>query len=218
MAALVAALALAWSATFVVAVPFFPAVVASGVASGAAGLWLRRRIADDVALPDLRITPAQALLALVVAAVHLGAGHGLLLIGEQLLPALTETAAGVYRRTSDVPVTTRIVLAGLVVAPLEEVFWRGAAHPLLADALQRRGAAGQRRWPRGSAAAWLVPVVASTLAYAVFHLVTLQLALVAAALLGGLVWGALVERTRSVGACMLAHGAWTILMVLVPPV
>ncbi len=50
-----------------------------------------------------------------------------------------------------------------------------------------------------------------------FHLPTLQLTLISAAALGGLVWGWLRERTEGMAAPVVAHAIWTGAMVLVPP-
>ena len=43
------------------------------------------------------------------------------------------------------------------------------------------------------------------------------LALIAAAALGGLVWGSLLLVTRSVGATIISHVLWTCLMIIFPP-
>lgn len=210
-------LAVVWGLAFATAVlPFFLTIVAGGVLSGLAGLWVRRGTrgwhpgeAERRRFPTFRVTPAQVALALAVAVVHLGVGHGLFAAGNLLLPELTATAADVYGRAGSVPLWAAVLLGGLVTAPLEEIFWRGAVQPLTGPLLDAR-------------VPWLTNVpfgrlVGMTVLYTVFHVATGQLALVAAAALGGLVWGWLLERTNSLGATMIAHSAWTVLMLFLPP-
>jgi membrane protease YdiL (CAAX protease family) len=213
-----AVLAAVWAIAFATELlPFFPTIVAGGMLTGLAGIWVRRGrrgwYAGEQArrrFPPFRMTPGQAALAVAVGVVHLALGHLLFAAGERLLPELTATATEVYRRAGGLPLWAAIVLGGLVTAPLEEIFWRGAVQPLSTSLLRAR-------------AAWLTDlpggtVVGTTLLYALFHVATGQLALVAAALLGGLVWGWLLERTGSVGATMIAHAVWTTLMLAFPPI
>jgi membrane protease YdiL (CAAX protease family) len=210
-------LAVVWGVAFATAVlPFFLTIVAGGVLSGLAGVWVRRGTrgwhpgeAERRSFPSYRVTPRQVGLALVVAIVHLAVGHGLFALGNLVLPGLTSTAAEVYARAGSAPIWLAILLGGLVTAPLEEIFWRGAVQPLTGPLLLKR-------------LPWLgdVPygrLLGTTLLYTLFHVATGQLALIAAAALGGLVWGWLLDRTDSVGATMIAHGVWTTLMLLIPP-
>lgn len=210
-----AALAGVWAAAFRwTGLPFFPLIAVGGVLTGMLGLWVRAGTGvggDRERLPALA-PPSGAALALAagVAGAHLVAAHLLFAAGSRLLPWLAPTAEEVYGRGGDAPLWWAVLLAGVVTAPLEEVFWRGAVHPLLARATRRRGAL-PTRIPGGT-------VLLSALLYAGFHLTTGHLALVAAALLGGLVWGWLTERTGSVAAAMLAHGLWAVGMLVAPPV
>jgi membrane protease YdiL (CAAX protease family) len=211
-------LAVVWVLAFAtMLLPFFPTIVVGGVLTGLAGWWVRQGVrgwhAGEPArrsFPPLRVTPAQAALAVVVGVGHLLVGHLLFAAGGRLLPELTATASAVYTRAGSLPLWAAILLGGVLTASLEELFWRGAVQPLTTSALRTR-------WPRLAA----LPggtIVGTTLAYALFHVATGQVALVAAALLGGLVWGWLLERTGSVGATMIAHATWTTLMLAFPPV
>lgn len=214
----VAALSVVWGLAFATQVlPFFPTIAAGGTLTGLAGFWVRagtRGQDRDGTLrrhfPGFALTPGQAALAAGVAVLHLGVGHGLFALSERLLPVLTETAAEVYTRAGGIPLWAAVLLGGVVTAPLEEVFWRGAVQSLVMTRIHER-------MPRLVAIPG-GPVIGASLVYALFHVATGQIALVAAALLGGLVWGGLLERTRSVGATMLAHGLWTSLMLVFPPV
>jgi membrane protease YdiL (CAAX protease family) len=211
-------LTVVWGVAFATQVlPFFPTIVAGGLLTGLAGVWVRRGTrgwhegeAERRGFPSLSLSPAHARLAVVVALAHFAIGHALFAVGGLLLPALTETASAVYTRAGGIPVWAAVVLGAVITAPLEEVFWRGGVQPLATSLLRDR-------WP-GLAARPGGTVIGTTILYAAFHVATAQIALVAAALLGGLVWGWLMERTRSLGATMLAHGLWTGLMLLFPPV
>jgi membrane protease YdiL (CAAX protease family) len=213
-----AGLTVVWGAAFATELlPFFPTIVAGGILTGLAGLWVRGgtrgwHAGEDErrGFPALALKPAHARLAVVVAVAHFAIGHGLFAVGEQVLPALTETASSVYTRAGNIPVWAAVLLGAVITAPLEEVFWRGGVQPLTSSFVRDR-------WP-GIAARPGGTVIATTIVYSAFHLATGQVALVAAALLGGLVWGWLLERTGSLGATMLAHGLWTGLMLVFPPV
>jgi membrane protease YdiL (CAAX protease family) len=210
-------LAVVWAVAFVTEVlPFFLTIAAGGVLTGLAGLWVRRGIlgwdpaaAERRTFPTFRVTLSQAALAVAVAVVHLAVGHGLFALGSLVLPEITRAAADVYGRASAVPLWLAIVLGGLITAPLEEVYWRGAVQPLTGPLLTSR-LPWLSRIPGGR-------LLGTTVLYALFHVATGQLVLVFAAALGGLVWGWLLDRTGSVGATMIAHGLWTTLMLLVPP-
>ncbi len=204
-------LSVIWGLAFnLTALPFFPVVVAGGVVTGLVGFWVRR--ADDEPEPRFAVTPRQAGLALVVALAHFAVGHGLFAVASQVLPELTRTALEVYQRTDSIPVWGQLLLGGVITAGLEEVFWRGAFTTMVADRVRPHLPEEFGRRRRG-----LALVVASTVGYALFHVATLKLALIAAAALGGLVWGSLLLVTRSVGATIIAHVTWTCLMILLPP-
>lgn len=202
-------LAATWATAFnVESLPFFPTVVVGGLVTGALGLWARAACPPGT-LPPFSVTPGQALFAVGVGVVHVLVSHVAFDLGDRLLPAIGETARGIYERTNQTPLIPRLVLSGLLTAPLEEVFWRGAFQPAVGDAAAGRLVA----WPRP-----LVAVAASTLGYTLFHVATLRISLIAAAALGGLVWSWLLERTRTVGAPIIAHAVWTSLLVLYPVV
>lgn len=211
-------LAVVWGLAFATAVlPFFLTIAAGGILSGLAGVWVRRGTrgwhpgeTERRRFPTFRVTRPQLALALVVAVVHLGIGHGLFALGNLVLPELTATAAEVYERAGSVPLWAAMLLGGLVTAPLEEIYWRGAVQPLTGPMLVAK-LPWLARVPGGFGR-----LIGTTALYTVFHLATGQIALVAAAALGGLVWGWLLDRTGSVGATMIAHGAWTALMLVVP--
>lgn len=140
-------------------------------------------------------------LALPVAALHLAASYVAIPVAEAIVPLIGEQAeALVLDARGGLPTIAVALIAALVIAPLEELFWRGSVQPSL----------GVGRPP-------LHAVAIGTAAFVAFHLPTLQLPLISAALLGGLVWGWLRERTGGLAAPAIAHAIWTGAMVLVPP-
>ena len=204
-------LSVIWGLAFnLTGLPFFPVVVAGGVVTGLTGFWVRR--ANDEPEPSFALTWPVAGLAVVVALVHFAVGHLLFGLASRVLSAFTETALEVYQRTGALPVWGQLLLGGVLTAGLEEVFWRGAFTTMVADRVRPHLPDGLGRKRQGFAL-----VVVSTAGYALFHVATLKLALIAAAALGGLVWGSLLLVTRSVGATIIAHVLWTCLMILFPP-
>ncbi|MEE8600572.1 CPBP family intramembrane glutamic endopeptidase [Euzebya tangerina] len=204
-------LSVIWGIAFnATALPFFPLVVVGGVVTGLVGFWVRR--APDEAEPGFAVTPRQAGIAVLAALVHFGIGHLLFAVAAQVVPALTATALEVYQRTDSMPVWGQLLLGAVLTAGLEEVFWRGAFTPMIAERVRPRLPTSFGTKRRGTAM-----VLVSTAGYALFHVATLKIALIAAAALGGLVWGTLLLLTRSVGVTIIAHVLWTSLMILFPP-
>jgi membrane protease YdiL (CAAX protease family) len=195
-----ALLAIVWALSFAVPLlPFFPTVLVGGAVAGALGLWIRASIVER--RPRFATTPSWVGLGLVAAGVHYVAGVAAYRLVADRWGVFPDAASEIYVRTSEVPLAAALLMAGLVTAPLEELFWRGAVQPIVTRSDRR----ATRR------------IVGGAIAYAAFHLVTFQPPLVAAALLGGLVWGWLLERSGSVTVPMVAHGAWTALMIAYPP-
>ncbi|HJV04165.1 MAG TPA: CPBP family glutamic-type intramembrane protease, partial [Actinomycetota bacterium] len=92
-------------------------------------------------------------------------------------------------------------LAAGVVAPAEEVFWRGLVQGALSAVA---GPAG------GAALAWA--------AYVAVNVVSGSLPIVLGAAVGGAVWTGLAWWTGGVVAGVACHAVWTALMILRPPV
>jgi membrane protease YdiL (CAAX protease family) len=140
-------------------------------------------------------------LALPAAVVHLAVSYVAIPVATAIVPLIGEQAEDiVVGATGDLPVLVVAAISAFAIAPLEELFWRGAVQPSL----------GVGRSPLWS-------VLITTAVFMGFHLPTLQLPLISAAALGGLVWGWLRERTDGLLAPVIAHAIWTGAMVLVPP-
>src|SRR5205809_4401654 len=107
-----------------------------------------------------------------------------------------------YARQAGLPLAAAIVLAAAVMAPGEELFWRGLFQAKLSVVLDGRTA--------GAGVTWL--------AFAVANLPSRNLAIVAWAVVGGAVWSALAWWTGGVLASMVCHSVWTALMLGFPVV
>ena len=159
-------LSVIWGIAFnATALPFFPLVVAGGVITGLVGFWVRR--APDEDEPGFTLTPKIAGISVVVALAHFALGHGLFFVAAKILPSITATALEVYERTDSMPIWGQLILGAVLTAGLEEVFWRGAFTPMIAERVRTRlpDSFGTKR--RGTAL-----VLVSTAGYALFHVAT----------------------------------------------
>ena len=140
-------------------------------------------------------------LAVPAALGHLAISYVAIPVAESLVPLIGRQAEDiVVGAKGDLPVLLVAAISALVIAPLEELFWRGAVQPSLGVERTR-----------------LEAILITTAVFVGFHLPTLQLPLISAAALGGLVWGWLRERTDGLAAPVIAHAIWTGAMVLAPP-
>lgn len=116
-------------------------------------------------------------------------------------PALARQTDTLYDQRRGVPLAAALAIAVLVVAPGEEIFWRGLVQPLLEGPLGALGAAS---------AAWGVYVAANA--------VSGSLPIVLGAAVGGAAWAALALWTGGALASVLSHMVWTGMMIVLPPV
>jgi uncharacterized protein len=114
---------------------------------------------------------------------------------------------GGERQIADIYALRRVRPAGEVavrlvgvIAPAEELFWRGLVQGALAPVLGRWRAAA-----------------AGTAAYAGVHLVTCNLTLIGAAGVAGAHWAALRALGMPIGALIVSHAAWDLWIFLVQP-
>lgn len=143
-----------------------------------------------------------------VAALAAGAGAGLVLhLATRAFVSLVsrwETfrrqTGDMYGKASGVPRSRALVLSLGVMVPAEELFWRGfAQHELAVTSL---GAAG------GALVAWALYVLA--------NVPSRSLPIIAGAVVGGGVWGALAWWSGGIIAPLASHILWTGLMLARP--
>jgi membrane protease YdiL (CAAX protease family) len=106
----------------------------------------------------------------------------------------------IYDQRRGLPLSLAIVLAALVVAPGEELFWRGLFQGRLAEATG---------WLAAAVLTWVVYVAANAASH--------SLPILFGALVSGAVWGALAFWTHGVLASVSCHMVWTSLMLVLPP-
>ncbi len=115
-------------------------------------------------------------------------------------PVFDRDVAEIYDQRKGLSLPAALVLAALVVAPGEELFWRGLFQGRLAQATS---------WVLGAILAWA--------AYVVANAGSGTLPILAGAVVSGAVWGALALWTHGVLASVLCHALWTALMLALPP-
>lgn len=115
-------------------------------------------------------------------------------------PVFDRHVAQIYDQRKGLALPVAMVLAALVVAPGEELFWRGLVQGRFAQAIG---------WPGATAITWG--------AYVAANAASGSLPILAGAVVSGAVWGALALWTRGVLASGLCHAVWTALMLAAPP-
>jgi len=182
------------------------------IRSGRVSLW----IANGALMPALGaaslltgVVEASRLRAGVGWAVFLGltAGAGLYAATAGFMavagrwPPLARHTESLYENRRAVSLPLALVVSALLVAPGEELLWRGVVLEALREAL-------------GSSLA----LVLSWVGYVAANAVSGSVPIVLGAVVGGVAWTALAEMTGGVAASIACHMVWTGLMVAFPPV
>jgi membrane protease YdiL (CAAX protease family) len=170
---------------------------AMGVVSGGAGLASaatgRVSLSTEVAWPR-------------AAAAGIGAGIALYLATAAFVLVVRRWhffdrhVEEIYDQRRGLSLPLALALAALVVAPGEELFWRGLFQEQLAQA-----------------SSWLVASVLTWLVYVVANAASGSLPILFGAVVSGAVWGGLAYWSRGVVASVACHMVWTGLMLLLPP-
>jgi membrane protease YdiL (CAAX protease family) len=169
-------------------------MTATGVGLGSVAL---------VADPDLRATRIRGREVFLGAAVAAGL-YGIFRVGDRLarriMPRGGDDIEEVYRLRRLRPGPELALRLSLVIAPAEELFWRGL--------VCRRLAARFGPW-RGAFVA--------AAAYGGAHVVTGNLTLTGAASTAGAYWSALAAAGVPMGALIVSHAVWDIWIFLLQP-
>jgi membrane protease YdiL (CAAX protease family) len=145
----------------------------------------------------------------VPAAVGIGLVAGALLYlatvafmaGARRVPAVAGHTASLYREGSRRSVRVVLAASVLVVAPGEELLWRGVVLGVLTSSLGSTGIAAVLCWA----------------AFAAVNLISGRIPIVLGAVVGGAAWTALAWWTGGVAASIACHAVWTGLMIVRPP-
>lgn len=162
------------------------ALAAATVATSALVLTPDRRTLFRFGPRDIAIGVASALVL-----------YGVFWVGKQIamviFPFTSDQIQSVYAKREQLDLMWIGLLLFVLVGPSEEIFWRGY--------LQRRLSAYL-----GAQKGWL----ATTALYALVHIWTLNLILMLAAGVAGLVWGWIYQRQQSLVAVIVSHALWDI--------
>lgn len=156
-----------------------------------------------VAHPDLRRTRIRARDVAVGLASAAGL-YGVFRVGDRLarrvVPRGGDEIGDVYALRKLRPFPELAARLALVIGPAEELFWRGFVQRRLSD---RFGP-----WPGAALAA---------VAYGGAHASTGNLTLTGAATTAGAYWSALAAAGMPMGALIVSHATWDVLIFLVAP-
>jgi uncharacterized protein len=171
---------------------------AMGSVTGALGVvaLLVGRVRGATELPIL----VAALVGLLAGAVLYGATAAFMFAAVRW-PPLRRQAEGIYELRGGRSLAAALAVAGLVVAPGEEIVWRGVVQPLFAG--------------------WVGAVAGAALAWGLYvgvNLLARSIPILLGAVVGGAAWAALALWTGGVVAAIGCHVVWTSLMIALPPV
>jgi membrane protease YdiL (CAAX protease family) len=190
-----AAAQVAFAATFRGPRPrFWQRMTATGVALGGYAL------AASPSARRVRIGPKDVALGLSSAAVLYVTFWVGDRVARRIVPSGEEDIADIYALRELRPRNEIALRLVSIVAPAEEVFWRGLVQSAL---MERYG-----RWP-GAALA--------IAAYGGVHVVTGNFTLFGAATVAGAHWGALYALGVPLGALIVSHAAWDVWIFLLQP-
>jgi membrane protease YdiL (CAAX protease family) len=119
----------------------------------------------------------------------------------QHIPGFARQTAAAYRRAATADPRRELVLSLLLAVPGEELFWRGLAYRAAAATAATEG----------------IAAIAVCLLYVIANVPSRSLPIIAGALVGGVVWGALAWWSGGVLAPLASHILWTGLMLARPP-
>lgn len=121
-------------------------------------------------------------------------------VARLVMPRGDRDIAQAYDLRTAAPVPAIATALALVIAPGEELFWRGLVQHRL-----------QRRFGR------IKGTLLASSVYGGIHLVSENLTLTGAAATAGLFWGAIYARQQRVAPLIISHVAWDIWIFLIAP-
>jgi uncharacterized protein len=173
---------------------FWQRMTLTGLATGSLAL------AGEPGLRRTRIGPREIALGVGSAGLLYGAFQLGDRLARRVLPRGGEQIGEMYELRALRPTGEIAARLALVIGPAEELFWRGF--------VQRRLQRATGRWPGAALAA---------AAYGGAHVATGNLTLVGAAGTAGAFWSALAAAGMPMGALVVSHAVWDVLIFLVAP-
>ncbi len=179
------------------AIAFFPTMTATAALLALASLLLDRKQLSDNYRFKLIFIP----IGIISAAVLYGmfwVGH---FISTHILPFAAAQVDSIYViRTGQNP----WLIGGLlffIIGPAEEIFWRGFVQKRLS---KRCG--------------MLIGFVIATAIYALVHVWSFNLMLLAASALCGVFWGSMFSLTKNLWPCIICHAIWDVTIFILLPI
>lgn len=120
---------------------------------------------------------------------------------RELLPFAHDEISGIYDLRRAAPRWVIVLLLGAVIAPCEEIFWRGYIQSTLAYRF------GDTRG-----------LLLMATGYALVHFWAWNFMLIASAFVCGLFWGYLFHRLRSLLPCIISHVIWDLAVFVYYPI
>lgn len=122
-------------------------------------------------------------------------------VSREILPFASREIGSIYEIRELAPRWVVVLLLAAVIAPCEEIFWRGYVQGALAFRF-------------GDVRGWLMMAAA----YALVHIWSGNFMLVAAAFACGLFWGYLLYRFKSLVPCLISHIIWDLVIFVYYPI
>jgi len=164
-------------------------------------LYINHRIGPDINYRLFCWENKHLLIGIISAAVL----YGIFIAGDRLSALIFDFAnkqvTNVYLNKSLLDPAVIGLMLLFVFGPGEEIFWRG----FVQDSLAHRF---------GDNAGWLM----ASLIYAGVHIFSMNLMLIAAALVCGLFWGYLFKRYESLWPGIISHAIWDLTIFVLLPV
>ncbi len=169
----------------------------------AAGVLVLAAIAALVRGPGLYVERGD-LADLAIGVASFAVLYGMFWVGDKVIRAVLPSAAGqigsMYALGTQLPTAVIAILLLFVIAPGEELYWRGFVQWALAA-----------RWGPGPG------LFAATLLYAGVHVVSGSLVLVLAALAGGAVWSTVYAVRQRLLPVIVSHALFDVFVFVLLP-
>ena len=203
----------AWTVALAVAGPVSVAIAWLVIRSRRYSLWLVNGLlmpvlgglsllTGEVAFSSEKIEGGWALLLGIGAGLALYAATAAFMAVAGRWPVLAKHTSSLYENRSDISPAAAVGVSAVLVAPGEELLWRGVVLAALGSATESTGIAAVLSWA----------------AYIVSNAFSASLPIVLGAIVSGAAWTLLAACTEAVTASIACHVLWTGLMVAFPPV
>ncbi len=123
------------------------------------------------------------------------------IVVKRLIPFAEAEIAAVYSNSGSAAMPVIGALLVIVIGPGEEIFWRGTVQRTLGDKYGR-----------------LMGLLAGAILYSLVHIWALNLTLLVAALVSGVVWGWMYYEEDDLAPLIVSHSLWSLLIFVIFPV